>query len=1318
MPALASAISFFLFDIGVIGVFSVGTTSTLIGWGLSIGGSLLVNFIAQEVLRQKQGAPQLSTSSAAQSVVTSAFPKQYIPGFAEVGGWQCFYREFNQDAPWGYRTCQVVIDVGIAPMAGMGHVRFNGLRIEELFRGLVGSRKLFDENGNRLPFDKVTPYSPLLDDSVTRTSLWTGSRAIAKTSWVSRVETLNLLTGGSRVIPSRTGGTTTTTPDLVPGERRIPSAGTTITLPKPYTSYESFQIRLGTWEAKTAFLSGITGYDWKYNTFTVSRSSLASGSVTLKSYYTGRRFSHISFGGHRVYLPGPPSQYIYLRASGNTLTISSTYNNRDLVQSVTATERTGGTLTPVTVTVPKDLDTYNNVTVNWSQTIGGHSYSTFFIIAVAGHAFTSGDQTFSPVALFGPPIGSEATVSYTVSNKRTISLTADRPGCSLTSITAQVTSRQAVSQNATQFLLPKAVTEYEEFEVTFKPSDGDAYKKTIRVSGGVGELHDPRGSTSTIIRRIDYTFDGRNIGFLAAPNYNVSVTDISSVSEKDLPDSVREALEYAPYVLAEGASDIPFAGSKLLKVNTYEDFQINRDYTDYKTLVFVFRTETGEDVSRRVTVGESITGTLTVGDITVSYRLGESGNARVIGLSISAGILSITEIRGYRDDAESFHLITGDNRRDKRDRVVIYPINGSRPTRKDAEGNYIHVIDDGGSETDPDSLNYILTAADVEDEDNIGEYKYKWDGKFVFVVELHQPYRETSGENAQEQYDVLWAGFPNIQFGMFGNLIQWPIDTAGNLNHEPEWTDSLMPWIYWWGTHFVEKPPEIFNAPSMLAAHALGDQTPVLRDAPPKGFDGIYKRYSINGVIRAGDDPRQVLDEMLFAGAAQLVEDGGQWYLLPGAEPTGTAIITDDDIIKESVEIQPVQTLSQRYNSISVGLAQSKPHEYESYQLPEIRDEAAINRDGGVIHADTGTRQFVNEPIKAQQLGMIQLRLQRGALRVSMTLRHGDDFKNFNHRIGDLVRVRYEQAGWNDDGIGKKFVIEQMSIRTVDGPQVALTMREYVEGVYDDVGVLPGLRAPETPPSIRPPTPPAVEGLTISTREYLEGVTPTGEMSVAWTDTETPISVLVNGPGGFLDYQIAVDSPLKLTVTTAGTYRLSIRHIVDGNEGLVSSRDVEILFLGLVPGTGKATLSDTWQGEHTQTGVLSDSANPRGILVASPAVAGLTDGAWDGQSGWPFGPGAGSFESGRLDLESAKAWEVRIRETLVTPPNPAITPDTTHTLAVRHGTDTSLTDRTVVTAGAWTTLSSSRYIAARVELPSTYQGAGLTELILEWRETA
>lgn len=328
-------------------------------------------------------------------------------------------------------------------------------------------------------------------------------------------------------------------------------------------------------------------------------------------------------------------------------------------------------------------------------------------------------------------------------------------------------------------------------------------------------------------------------------------------------------------------------------------------------------------------------------------------------------------------------------------------------------------------------------------------------------IEMRQPNYETPE-------DRVYRAIPRIEFLVKGLKFTWPGQSS------PAWTENAAAIRYWWETSRRARPAADIDGTAFTAAYTLcGETVDVSANLPADyaGYASTAPRYSINGVIEAGENLANVDREMDEAMSGSVVESGGKLLIRPGQARTPSVTITDADILAAPV-LRPWHPLEERVNALDTTLHSSSEHDWLELKLPRYADSAARTRDGELRPRAT-TRRFVASPITGGRLDAILMRRLRASLTVSLTVRPRDDFALFDLKPDDVIRVESTASRLN----AANYRIEQITITSDSAIQLDLS--EETAGIYADSLVLPPLKSRNLARVSHAPTIEAPTGLTL-----------------------------------------------------------------------------------------------------------------------------------------------------------------------------------------------------------------------------------------------
>ncbi len=406
--------------------------------------------------------------------------------------------------------------------------------------------------------------------------------------------------------------------------------------------------------------------------------------------------------------------------------------------------------------------------------------------------------------------------------------------------------------------------------------------------------------------------------------------------------------------------------------------------------------------------------------------------------------------------------------------------------------------------------------------------EHKLTGKSFVHAQLFQPHYD-------RYEDRFWDRFPALNFLVKGIKITWPGQTTA------VWTENAAALRYWWETVRRGRPAAAINNASVMSAYTLCDQDISLNLPAGYGdYPSTSKRYSINGVVRAGDDPLALEREFDYAWQGHVVDQDGILHFRPGMDRVVTKTITDDDIM-QFMGASPAPSLEERVNAATVALSQSREHDWLKFGLPELKDDAAITRDGEKRSKDLGERAFVADPMAAGRLLAIQLRRARAYATYKYRVRRANDIGYYLSVVpGDWMTVT--------DAARKLDELQVLVVSATVEPDWSVTFDVIYQpdGIYDDTLVLPGLKGtPVSIPSIRVVSAPTNLTAASSFLISRDGRA-VWHIDVSWDDTPHVTRIYIKSSDQSDDQ--VVESSIsgttqRFTVDSPGTYVISAYNI-------------------------------------------------------------------------------------------------------------------------------------------------------------------------------
>ena len=384
---------------------------------------------------------------------------------------------------------------------------------------------------------------------------------------------------------------------------------------------------------------------------------------------------------------------------------------------------------------------------------------------------------------------------------------------------------------------------------------------------------------------------------------------------------------------------------------------------------------------------------------------------------------------------------------------------------------------------------------------------HRGEGLSYVIVKMTQT--ERGGE-------AVFGGFPELSFVVRGRKFAWPGQAT------PAWTENAAAVVYDYLRSRRGVPAAEIDNASFQAAYAICDaQVRVARpDDRYKDWPETERRYAVNGIIFADDDPERIQTEFEFAIRGNVFEWNGKFRITAGSNRTPTTTITDADLADAGVEsVTVAPPISERVNVATMGLDQSRFHDFGNYTAPEVVDQAQLDRDGERLEKNLGNRVLVNSPSALDRLITGALRRARSSMSVTIRLSSGKLMKWLALRPTELCEITNRTHGLD------RWWGEVSAVTLNEDCSVTAVFDEIVEGEFDDdlgLGSIPG-RAVAVPRENDPPEQIPESGVTATATARAGG---SGGM---------PWKVSVTVPASSLGFTATVSADdLTLTDSTTG----------------------------------------------------------------------------------------------------------------------------------------------------------------------------------------
>ncbi len=238
-----------------------------------------------------------------------------------------------------------------------------------------------------------------------------------------------------------------------------------------------------------------------------------------------------------------------------------------------------------------------------------------------------------------------------------------------------------------------------------------------------------------------------------------------------------------------------------------------------------------------------------------------------------------------------------------------------------------------------------------------------------------------------------------------------------------EWSNNqalcILDWIK--SEYGFNAPDREINEDSFIAAANICDEQ----------VDGV-NRYTCNGVIDGGIDPKKILEDML-AHHATISSTGGQYNLFVGAYEQPTRSISEDDLAGD-INCTPLQSSKSSFNNIKAIYFNQESVKKET--SPQ-QNQRYITEDGELLKAEIAL-PFTNTAIEAQRIAKIALEQDRQGMTIQLTLK----LTCIDLYVGQFISVSLPTLGLTN----KPFLCQSWSLGK-DG--VKILLRETHTSIFD-----------------------------------------------------------------------------------------------------------------------------------------------------------------------------------------------------------------------------------------------------------------------------
>lgn len=195
------------------------------------------------------------------------------------------------------------------------------------------------------------------------------------------------------------------------------------------------------------------------------------------------------------------------------------------------------------------------------------------------------------------------------------------------------------------------------------------------------------------------------------------------------------------------------------------------------------------------------------------------------------------------------------------------------------------------------------------------------------------------------------------------------------------------------------------------------------------------KRYTLNGVVNAGQPYGDVLQQMVTSCAGTLFWGGGKWKLTVGEYNAPSKTFTLDDL-RSDINLQTRTNLRDQFNKVQ-GTFVDQDQRYITADYPPIESATFLAQDDGVEQPLDLDLPFTTSSATAQRLA--KMTLFRG--REQMVFSADFGLSAFEVEVGEIVALTIDRYGWTS----KEFEVVGWNFNSSSEGgdlRVTLTLRE------------------------------------------------------------------------------------------------------------------------------------------------------------------------------------------------------------------------------------------------------------------------------------
>lgn len=288
--------------------------------------------------------------------------------------------------------------------------------------------------------------------------------------------------------------------------------------------------------------------------------------------------------------------------------------------------------------------------------------------------------------------------------------------------------------------------------------------------------------------------------------------------------------------------------------------------------------------------------------------------------------------------------------------------------------------------------------------------------------------------------DIYTNGIPNLSAVVKGRKVWDPRD-AGQDPDNPathlfsnNWALCVLDYLR--ADFGLAAGLDEIDLPSFITAANISDEAVATGGTPAS-----QARYSCDGVIDLEDNPRDIMQDLLSAGAGSLSYSQGKYHLFAGAYVTPVHALTVDDLAGE-IQIQTRVERRELFNAVR-GTFVDPAQFYQPTDFPPRENATFEAEDGGQQIFRDIELPFTQDSIRAQRIAEILLRKSRQGI----TLVFPAKLTALPIAVFDTVNVTLDSTGANFGWTDKVFRVLNKEFNKTGG--INLTLQEEDSTSYD-----------------------------------------------------------------------------------------------------------------------------------------------------------------------------------------------------------------------------------------------------------------------------